>query len=77
MSCIALQTRTGTEEYLITDLDEVVWWKTVDGIKAVGYMDAVWGLISETDLETCQIKRPEIVREILEQHASLKLQERH
>jgi hypothetical protein len=70
MSCISLQTRTGTEEYLITDLDEVVWWKTEDGIKAVGYMDAVSGLISETDLETCRIKRPEIVREILEQQTS-------
>ena len=70
MSCISLQTRTGTEEYLITDLDEVVWWKTEDGIKAVGYMDAVSGLISETDLETCRLKRPEIVREILDQQAS-------
>ena len=70
MSCISLQTRTGTEEYLISDLDEVLWWKTEDGIKAVGYMDAVSGLISETDLETCRIKRPEIVREILEQQTS-------
>ena len=70
MSCISLQTRTGTEEYLVSDLDEVVWWKTEDGIKAVGYMDAVSGLISETDLETCRLKRPEIVREILEQQAS-------
>ena len=76
MSCISLQTRTGTEEYLISDLDEVVWWKTEDGIKAVGYMDAVSGLISETDLETCRIKRPEIVREIMEQQAALKPQER-
>jgi hypothetical protein len=53
-------------------LDEVVWWKTDNGIKAVGYMDVVSGLISENDLETCRTKRPEIVREILEQQASQK-----
>ena len=69
MSCITLQTRTGPEEYQISDLDEVVWWKTENGIKAVGYMDVVSGLMSEYDLETCRIKRPEIVREILEQQA--------
>jgi len=70
MSCITLQTRTGPEEYQVSDLDEVVWWNTENGIKAVGYMDAVSGLISENDLETCRIKRPEIVREILQQQAS-------
>jgi hypothetical protein len=75
MSCITLQTKTGTEEYLISDLDEVVWWKTENGIKAVGYMDVVSGLMSENDLETCRIKRPEIVREILEQQASVKPKE--
>jgi hypothetical protein len=67
MSCITLQTRTGPEDYQVTDLDEVVWWKTENGIKALGYMDVVSGLISENDLETCRIKRPEIVREILQQ----------
>ena len=75
MSCITLQTKTGTEEYLISDLDEVVWWKTENGIRAVGYMDVVSGLMSENDLETCRLKRPEIVREILEQQASVKPQE--
>ena len=70
MSCITLQTRTGPEEYQVSDLDEVVWWNTENGIKAVGYMDAVSGLISANDLETCRIKRPEIVREILQQQAS-------
>jgi len=65
MSCITLQTGTGPEEYQICDLDEVVWWKTDKGIEAVGYMDAVSGLISEDDLETCRMKRPEIVREIV------------
>jgi hypothetical protein len=72
MSCITLQTRTGPEEYQVSDLDEVVWWKTENGIKAVGYMDVVSGLMTEKDLETCRIKRAEIVREILEQQASLK-----
>ena len=70
MSCITLQTRTGPEEYQVSDLDQVVWWNTENGIKAVGYMDVVSGLMSENDLETCRIKRPEIVREILEQQAS-------
>jgi hypothetical protein len=72
MSCITLQTTTGPEEYQVSDLEEVVWWKTENGIKAVGYMDAVSGLMSENDLETCRIKRAEIVREILEQQASAK-----
>ena len=75
MSCINLQTRTGPEEYEVSDLDEVVWWKTENGIKAVGYMDAVYGVISEDDLEKCQIKRPEIVREIPAQQRSGKPQE--
>lgn len=75
MSCITLQTRTGPEEYQVSDLDEVVWWKTENGIKAVGYMDVVSGLMSQNDLETCRIKRPEIVREILEQQASVKTKE--
>jgi len=65
MSCITLQTGTGPEEYQITDLDEVVWWQTENRIEAVAYMDAVSGLISEDDLETCRMKRPEIVREIV------------
>ena len=67
MSWIRLQTRTGPEEYQVSDLDEVVWWKTENRIIAVGYMDVASGLISQNDLETCRIKRPEIVREILEQ----------
>jgi hypothetical protein len=67
MSWISLQTRTGPEEYQVSDLDEVVWWKTENGIIAVGYMDDVSGLMSENDLETCRIKRPKIVREISEQ----------
>jgi len=75
MSCITLQTRTGPEEYQVSDLDEVVWWKTENGIKAHGYMDVVSGPMSENDLETCRIKRPEIVREILQQQASLKPRE--
>ena len=33
---------------------------------AVGYIDAVSGLMSENDLETCRVKQPEIVHEILE-----------
>jgi hypothetical protein len=66
MSWISLQTRTGPEEYQVTDLDEVVWWKTDKGIMAVGYMDEVSGLINENDLETCRVKRPGIVREIPE-----------
>ena len=67
MSGITLQTSTGPEEYEVSDLDEVVWWKTENGIKAIGYMDAVSGLVSENDLETCRTKRPAIVREIPEQ----------
>ena len=66
MSWISLQTRTGTEEYQVTDLDEVVWWKTAEGIMAVGYMDEVSGVMNENDLETCRVKRPNIVREISE-----------
>ena len=64
MLSITLQTRTGPEEYQVNDLDEVVWWKTENGISAVGYMDVVSGLMSENDLETCREKRPGIVREI-------------
>jgi hypothetical protein len=63
MSWISLQTKTGREEYQVSDLDEVVWWKTENGIIAVGYMDAVSGLMSENDLETCRTKRPELVHE--------------
>ena len=48
-------------------MDEVVWWKTENGITAVGYMDAISGLMSENDLETCRIKRPGIVRETVAQ----------
>jgi hypothetical protein len=73
MSCITLQTRTGPEEYQISDLDEVVWWKTESAIKAVGYMDVVSGLMSQSDLETCRAKRPEIVHEIAEHEGSLKV----
>jgi hypothetical protein len=71
MSWISLQTRTGPEEYQVSDLDQVVWWKTEKAIIAVGYIDVVSGLMSENDLETCRIKRPEIVREILEQQEPL------
>jgi len=67
MLSITLQTRTGPEEYQVSDLDEVVWWKTENGIRAVGYMDVVSGLMSENDLETCREKRPGIVREIADQ----------
>ena len=63
MSWISLQTRNGAEEYQVDDLDEVVWWKTGAEIIAVGYMDAVSGLMSANDLETCRLKRPEIVHE--------------
>jgi hypothetical protein len=62
MSWISLQTRTGPEEYQVSDLDEVVWRKTENGIIAVGYVDVVSGQMSEDDLETCRTKRPEIVR---------------
>ena len=75
MSSITLQTRTGPEEYQLSELDEVVWWKTENGINVVGYMDVVSGPMSENDLETCRTKRPEIVREILEQLAAVKPQE--
>jgi hypothetical protein len=75
MSWISLQTRTGPEEYQVSDLDEVVWWKTPNGIRAVGYMDVASGLMSPNDLETCRIKRPEIVHEILEQQEPLKAKE--
>ncbi len=71
MSWITLQTTTGPEEYQVSDLDDVVWWKTENAITAVGYMDVVSGQLTQNDLETCRIKRPEIVREILEQHAPL------
>ena len=77
MSWITLQTGAGTEEYQVSDLDEVVWWKTENGIKAVGYMDVVSGLISENDLETCRIKRPEIVHEILQQASVKSKEHRH
>ena len=69
MSWITLQTREGPEDYQISDLDEVVWWKTENGMSAVGYMDTVSGLMSLSDLEACRMKRPEIV------HESLKPQE--
>ena len=72
MSWISLQTKTGPEEYQVCDLDEVVWWKTENGIVAVGYIDMVSGLMSESDLETCRIKRPAIVRETAEQQEPLK-----
>ena len=72
MSWISLQTSSGPEEYQVSDLDEVVWWKTDNGIVAVGYMDEVSGLMSENDLETCRIKRPTIVREIPEQEQFLR-----
>ena len=72
MSCITLQTRTGPEEYQVSDLDQVVWWNTENGIKAVGYMDVVSGLMSENDFETCRIKRPAIVHEMRAQQDTLK-----
>jgi hypothetical protein len=75
MSWITLQTREGPEEYQVSDLDEVVWWKTENGMLAVGYMDSVSGLMSQTDLETCRMKRPEIVHESLEQQALLNRKE--
>lgn len=75
MSWISLQTRTGREEYQVSDLDEVVWWKTENGIIAVGYMDMVSGLMSENDLETCRTKRPGIVHENLEPQEPLKPKE--
>jgi hypothetical protein len=66
MSWICLQTTTGPQEYQVSDLDKVVWWKTENGIIAVGYMDMVSGLMSENDLETCRLKHPGIVHEIPE-----------
>src|SRR5215831_5619126 len=75
MSWITLQTTTGPEEYQVSDLDEVVWWKTENAITAVGYMDAVAGRMTQNDFEICRIKRPEIVREISQQQASLTIGE--
>ena len=72
MSWITLQTTSGAEEYQISDLDEVVWWKTENAMIAVGYMDMVSGLMSLSDLEACRVKRPEIVHEFPEQQPSLK-----
>jgi hypothetical protein len=72
MSWITLQTRSGPEEYQVSDLEEVVWCKTEKGLIAVGYMDMVSGLMSPNDLEICRMKRPEIVHEFLEQQVSLK-----
>ena len=71
MSWIILQTTSGPEEYQISDLDEVVWCKTENGMIAVGYMDMVSGLISLSDLEACRMKRPEIVHESLGQQPTL------
>ena len=65
MSWITLQTTSGPEEYQISDLDEVVWWKTENGMIAVGFMDMVSGLMSLSDLEACRMKRAEIVHESL------------
>ena len=65
MSWITLQTTSGPEEYQISDLDEVVWCKSENEMIAVGYMDMVSGLMSLSDLETCRMKRPEIVHESL------------
>ena len=75
MSWITLQTREGPEEYQVGDLDEVVWQKTENGMIAVGYMDMVSGLMSLNDLETCRMKRPEIVHESLGQQPSLEPKE--
>ena len=63
MSWITLQTSEGPEEYQVSDLDEVVWWKTENEMIAVGYMDMVSGQMSLNDFETCRVKRPEIVHE--------------
>ena len=71
MSWITLQTKEGPEEYQISDLDKVVWWKTENGMSAIGYMDMVSGVMSLNDFETCREKRPEIV------HESLMPQEHH
>jgi hypothetical protein len=75
MSWITLQTREGPEEYQVSDLDEVVLWKTENGMIAVGYMDMVSGLMSLNDFETCRVKRPEIVHEFLGQQPSLMAKE--
>ena len=72
MSWITLQTSEGPEEYQVSDLDEVVWRKTEDGMIAIGYMDMVSGLLSLSDLEACRVKRPEIVHESLGRQPSLK-----
>jgi len=72
MSWITLQTTSGPEEYQISDLDEVVWWKTENGMIAVGHTDMVSGVMSLTVLEACRMKRPEIVHESLGQQPSLK-----
>ena len=72
MSWITLQTTSGPEEYQISDLDEVVWSKSENGMIAVGYMDMVSGAMSLSDLEACRMKRPEIVHESLGQQTSAK-----
>jgi hypothetical protein len=64
MSWVSLQTKTGSEAYQVSDLDEVVWWKAENRIIAIGYIDAVSGLMNESDLETCRLKQPTIVHEI-------------
>ena len=71
MSWITLQTSEGPEEYQVSDLDEVVWSKTENGMIAVGYLDMVSGLMSLSDLEACRMKRPEIVHESLGQQPTL------
>lgn len=71
MSWITLQTTEGPEDYQISDLDEVVWWKTENGMIAIGYMDMVSGLMTLNDLETCREKRPEIVHESSEPQPAL------
>ena len=63
MSWVTLQTKEGPEEYQISDLDEVVCWKTETGVIAVGYMDMISGLMDLNDVEICREKRPEIVHE--------------
>ena len=63
MSWVTLQTTSGPEEYQISDLDEVVWCRTENGMIAVGYMDMISGPMSLSDLEACRMKRPEIVHE--------------
>src|SRR4030095_14719131 len=75
MSWITLQTREGPEEYQVSDLDEVVWWKTENGMIASGSIGMLSDLMSPNDLETCRVKRPEIVHESLGQQPSLKSKE--